>query len=104
MWVAWNVHATGGFNVVGTIVVQEAPCANEAALLLRQGAEDCHGAWAAQGDFTGSEDFNLSVGRDLATVDFSGAVLQIAHVPRLCTAQNFGHKKLFKTGVRSIHR
>src|SRR5690606_3485226 len=54
-----DVHAAGGGDVVGAVVVDEAPRADEAALALGQGAVDGHGARAAEGNLAGGDDLDL---------------------------------------------
>ena len=50
VWMGCDVHATAGPDVVGTVVVGEAPRADQRALPLRQGPAHGHRPGAAQGD------------------------------------------------------
>lgn len=54
-----HVHAAGDGDVVGAVVVHEAPGADETALALGEGAVDRHGSGSAQGYFPGGDDLDL---------------------------------------------
>jgi hypothetical protein len=69
--------------MVGPVVVEEAPCADEAALALRQGAADVHGTRPAQRDGAGRKHLDVGSGalRGLAK-HFPGDGFGVAHVDK----------------------
>src|SRR5690606_23891533 len=78
------VHASGGGDVVGSVVVGEAPGSDEAAAPLREGAPHGHGAGPAEGNIAGLEKFDVVGGVDGcggcgAGDEFFGVVLEVAH-------------------------
>ena len=53
-----DVHAAGDRDIVGAVVVDEAPGADEGALALRQGPAHAHRTWSAQWNVAGGDDLN----------------------------------------------
>ncbi len=78
-----DVHAAGDGDVVGAVVVREAPGADQRAGALREGAAYGHGARAAERYGTRGEDLDageLRAGRRLlGAPDLDGAGLGVAH-------------------------
>ena len=72
-----DVHAAGGRHVLGAVVVDEAPGADEGALTLRQGAAHLHRPGPAEGDVAGGDD--LHRGASLLVTGRSGQSAGSAH-------------------------
>ncbi len=77
--VARYAHAAGAGDVVGAVVVQEAPGADQTALLLRQGAEDRHGPRSAERYRPWFEDLKLIEAGEGSAVLFGRHLFKVAH-------------------------
>ncbi|MFK4541585.1 hypothetical protein RKD29_001181 [Streptomyces tendae] len=69
-----QVHATRRGDIVRTVVIGEAPGADERALPLGQRPPHAHGAWTAEGDLSSRQDIDPGgPGRPLAFGELSAA-------------------------------
>src|SRR3546814_9394810 len=72
-------HSCGVPDVVGTVVVHEAPGADQRALPLREGTPHEHRARAAERDLARGEDLDVEIGGALGADQFVRIALEIAH-------------------------